>query len=226
MELWALRTFLQRVSVPRVAFANLVAFKAIVMPEDIIQPEDWLSQALRHAPKLAKIQTPVVFPISSLPYPQLTEIKIDWLDPAHFRNFIDALRVSMNLRTLVIGALEQAGEDSDLLDASRSTVRLPFLQTLMIHTDDGYEALEITDPLLICLFMSLEMPSLHTLRLRYLEPWRGSGAPWPPSLLSMLSRSSSSLRKLTMCDDTFTGTQQPLSALLETVPNLICFGFQ
>ncbi|KAL0569025.1 hypothetical protein V5O48_012946 [Marasmius crinis-equi] len=227
MESSDFHTFLKRVPVPRVAFANLAAFKAIArFGDDQLELEDWLIQALRCAPKLAKIQTTVVLPISSLPYPQLTEMKIERLDIAYFQDFIAALRVSTNLRTLDIVSLEGDTRDFDFVGASRSTVRLPSLQTLMIGTAVELQALGINDPYFVCLFTSLEMPLLHTLQLRYNEPWWDSGVPWPPSLLSMLSHASSSLRRLTMCLDAFEGTQQPLSVVLQTVPNLVCFTLQ
>ncbi|KAL0572644.1 hypothetical protein V5O48_009318 [Marasmius crinis-equi] len=215
--------FLEKASAPGFSLAYLVAFRIHTTSDRnvvfLLQPQTGLSQALRRAPKLRTVQLPIVSPgISSLPYSQLTSLKVGRLFLGHFPDFLGILRVSRNLRSLIIVSVTISPEGEPLPDIAHSPVQLPFLRTLIIDGDVG--TLEINHPCYDRLFTSLEIPSLHTFQLCYSAPPTRSEALWPPSLLAMLSHSSSSLRRVTLCVVGFYGAQEPLSVLFQCTPNL------
>ncbi|KAL0062683.1 hypothetical protein AAF712_010447 [Marasmius tenuissimus] len=218
---------------PAVSFPNLTHFYSDTN-DDAIDPENWFWKALGIlAPKLDDATIPLVLPSTSLPYRQLTELTITWLFSNDFRDLLEVLRGSLGqLRSLRVCSIVHDPK-LPMTALNPVDIELPLLTTLILDnfSDNIDTPLELNDPLLGCLFASLTMPSIHTFVLccTDIEHATRTTQPvnWPPSLLTMLSRSSSSLRQMTLFIQSFQGfLAEPLSSLLRHTPHLTSFDFR
>ncbi|KAL0569024.1 hypothetical protein V5O48_012945 [Marasmius crinis-equi] len=203
------------------SFASLTAFDA-KLADFPCDTEHWFWQAIRFAPKLVRVDARFLLPTSSLPYHQLTHLKLGCLTDVYGEEFFDTLRVSENLRSITISGIGVVG-GSVAVDVAIPAIELPLLQSLIIDSSIDWGPAEVHDAFLTCLLTSLEMPSLRTFQLAFTDTRGESEVLWSSALLAMLSRSSASLRRLTLRIECFRALLQPLSVLIQSTPHLTRF---
>ncbi|KAG7096365.1 hypothetical protein E1B28_003809 [Marasmius oreades] len=176
-------------------------------------------QAICHAPKLTQARISTLYPPNSLPYPQLTTLVLDSVLLDHMEHLLRVLELCRNLRSF---AFLQAYPDDGIpnsLDHIIRPVEMPSLRTLSLYSDSRLQ--RMNNPTIKVLCSSLVMTTLSAFSLACTSSY-SEVTHWPSSLLSMLRRSSTTLRhmRLSLCPDFKSGWEAPLSVLLETTPNL------
>ncbi|KAF9258001.1 hypothetical protein L218DRAFT_1005530 [Marasmius fiardii PR-910] len=180
-------------------------------------------KALSQAPKLTKVEMYRLYPPGSLPYRQLTTMRIHFLGAADIENFLSIMKVTAKLSSLTIGSFEQP---EALLHLVPHRVEMLSLRTLSLcpgGDEDCYFSVAIENPLLEILLASLILPSLNTFQLSCF-PHSKKTQVWPPFLLDMLKRSSTTLRYLSLSfaphyDDNYLSWER-VSVLLKTIPHI------
>ncbi|KAF9264032.1 hypothetical protein L218DRAFT_901357 [Marasmius fiardii PR-910] len=214
-------------SLPHVTFPNLVSLMSHEDPGLI--DDDWFCQALQRAPKLREVQMASLYPTYSLPYAQLTTLRLQPFsrDPDNdiMGALVELLSLCENLCHLILDFSSWDREWWEDID-SHPVVQLPCLRSLEIQGSTAV-CLLISDDLLDVLFTSLRMPVLDTFDLQCYVP--DEALSWPDSLLAMLDRSSL-LRKLSLSFNGYDHPEfqlvDPLSKILQVTPELTHFKFR
>ena len=217
---------LRPTDVQELSFPNLTIYEELLNQSTQAWDEGWTltddwRKALKAAPRLTDVTLCFLHTLTTLPYSQLTRLKLRRLSPLEIQKLPQTLSVCHKLVTLKLGCFD----DVSLTRAAGyrlDPVEVPTLRELVI--EDCHKTLNIHSDLLSHLLHSLLLPSLDTLDLRCtgLTMYRG----WPPALLDMLHRVSQTLRHLSLYINycilpTSPYTEPSLaSALLNTFPEL------
>ncbi|KAL0573037.1 hypothetical protein V5O48_008930 [Marasmius crinis-equi] len=177
--------------------------------------------ALRNAPKLTQVSTHFLHPSESIPYSQLTTLKLRYLHPEEVLELFQILPNSPQLEVLVL-ALTYFTTSEAPLSANLHPVEIPSLHSLAIRSCDD---LDVHHNFLKQIFGSLRMPALRSLHL-----WcRGRAMMvngWPTAFLSMVERSDSLrdvLLYIDLCEtpaSVTTSRPSLVSPLLRVMPNV------
>ncbi|KAG7096344.1 hypothetical protein E1B28_003788 [Marasmius oreades] len=175
-------------------------------------------QALCHAPKFTQARICKIYPHNPLPYPQLTTLVINSVYLEDVGGLLRALELSRNLRSFSLLEIEFIYLPTSV-DHMIRPVEMPSLRTLSLYPE--IMLLHMDNPILDVLCSSLVMPTLSAFGLGCTNS-TSNVTRWPSSLLSMLRRSSATLRHVwltTLCP-VHGFWEAPLDMLLETIPNL------
>ncbi|KAL0570118.1 hypothetical protein V5O48_011841, partial [Marasmius crinis-equi] len=206
----------------QISFPHLLEYVEEI-PDDYSDLEDseW-GKALLNAPKLNSVTTHFLRPLETLPYHQLTSLKIRYLYADEATKLYNVLPVCTQLRFLTLGLEDDGLEDEDGI--SLDSVELPSLRTLIIECSRSTPT-DVRCPLLEEVLKSLRLPVLESLRL-HCDGDTAMVDQWPAALLEMLERTST-LQKLFLFFDQCYGVlfdpghrRSLASALLRAIPNV------
>ncbi|KAL0066720.1 hypothetical protein AAF712_006325 [Marasmius tenuissimus] len=152
--------------------------------------------ALQDTPKLTQVASDFLYPLSQLPYHQLTSLAFEFLVYDNIHTLVqDVLPNCGKLESLTFKDLED--DDSTEESESHPLVDIRSLRSLSIYVTRECVGgpLEVSSPILSAV-LALRAPALSNLRLTFSDP--GHVERWPGSLSQFCSQNSTSLRTLSL----------------------------
>ncbi|KAL0066706.1 hypothetical protein AAF712_006311 [Marasmius tenuissimus] len=176
--------------------------------------------ALEDTPILTTVAMSFLYPLDSLPYSQLTSLRLRAVGQDDVTTFCtDILPSCERLVSLAFADLDTYDEGTRF--ERHHLASLPTLRTLDVFHEEEENGMEIYTAKLFTI-LSIHTPFLTTLRLEFWQEY--AATKWPDFLTEFLKETSGSLHFLSLsiayCDYS---EKQALTDLLELVPNLTEF---